>query len=54
VGEVEAGTCVVTLSIIVLLDYSSFGTIAESNFIYLYLSGFASGTSSIESDVLGE
>ncbi|KAJ6932769.1 hypothetical protein NC651_008252 [Populus alba x Populus x berolinensis] len=54
VGEVEAGNCAVTLSIIVLLDYSSFRTIAESNFIYLYLSGFASGTSNMESDVVGE
>ncbi|KAL3598508.1 hypothetical protein D5086_006426 [Populus alba] len=54
VGEVEAGNCAVTLSIIVLLDYSSFRTIAESNFIYLYLSGFASGTSSMESDVVDQ
>ncbi|KAG6780544.1 hypothetical protein POTOM_013406 [Populus tomentosa] len=54
VGEVEAGNCAVTLSIIVLLDYSSFLTIAESNFIYLYLSGFASGTSSMESDVVDQ
>uniref|UniRef100_A0A6N2MU79 Protein EARLY FLOWERING 4 domain-containing protein n=1 Tax=Salix viminalis TaxID=40686 RepID=A0A6N2MU79_SALVM len=36
-GGVGAGDCVVTLSIIVLLDYSSLATIGESNFVDIYL-----------------